>query len=342
MRCCSRKLPTPRSTRTHAYRYRYRPTPHAEQDVCGHPLGDLTDARFECRRHDRSVNMHRTKNIQRLRRLWRFHAYLLATAVFTVGVGVFSLSLEPMQATLRELGISHGFAIELVIPFLLTASFLAIQSRRERRRRVEHEWNLVRSNLQLRHGAAELERLALVDSLTGIDNRRSWHDKLDREWRHAQRYGQGPAVIMLDLDHFKWVNDEYGHEAGDQLLRAVADVLAGAIRDTDALGRLGGGEFAVLLPEATAADAQVVAQRMQVHLRRDLAQRVGADRSATFSAGIASGQSQSPTDAEELLRMADAALYDAKASGRNCVVVAGRPRDARALPEARPDVEVSA
>jgi diguanylate cyclase (GGDEF)-like protein len=286
--------------------------------------------------------VYRSVNKQRLRKIWRFHAYIIATAVFTVGVGVFSISLKPMQATLRELGISDSFAVELIIPFLLATAFLTIQGQRERRRRVQHEWNLVRSNLQLRHGAAELERLALIDSLTGIDNRRGWYDKLDREWLHAQRYGHGPAVIMLDLDHFKTVNDKFGHDAGDQLLRSVAEVLATALRDTDSLGRLGGDEFAVLLPETTAGDALVVAERMQELLKGARPQLLASGSATTFSAGIASGQSQAAADAEELLKMADAALYDAKASGRNCIVVAGRPRDARDLLEARHDHEVSA
>ncbi|WP_404384232.1 diguanylate cyclase [Caenispirillum salinarum] len=177
----------------------------------------------------------------------------------------------------------------------------------------------VRNMLALRRQHLDLERLATTDTLTGALNRRAFMARLETETQRAGRHGHDFAVLMLDIDHFKRINDTRGHAAGDQALVAFADTLRGHLRDTDSLGRLGGEEFAVLLPETGADGAATLAERLRAAVA---AARVTTD-AATFgfttSAGLASFAGDTP---ESLLRRADGALYRAKEGGRDRVVAA--------------------
>lgn len=171
-----------------------------------------------------------------------------------------------------------------------------------------------------REAEAELRYQALHDSLTGLPNRALLIDRLSMAAHRQQRVavtgdeaGAGLAVLFLDLDHFKLINDSRGHEAGDRLLVEVAGRLSGAVRETDTVARLGGDEFAVVCEEATAADADLVAERVQEALRVpfDLG---GEPVHVGASIGIALSPPHSISD---LLRFADAAMYTAKVSGRS-------------------------
>lgn len=166
-------------------------------------------------------------------------------------------------------------------------------------------------------------RLATVDAVTGIYTRRYVLDALDRELRRARRSGRPLAVACLDLDHFKDVNDRWGHDAGDQVLREAAATLHAALRGGDILGRTGGEEFLAVLPDTPRADALALAERLRAALAgRTLALRrpdgSGLPHRQTASLGVAV-LSAEMSGARELLAAADAKLYEAKRGGRNAV-----------------------
>jgi len=190
-------------------------------------------------------------------------------------------------------------------------------------------WRLV-AHLQRRLAAAEerVREMAITDELTGLRNRRHILQRLAEEASRSRRNGRPLSVAIFDVDHFKRVNDEHGHDAGDAVLRAVAAMAVRALRASDLVARYGGEEFLVLLPETDAVGASVIAERVRAWIE---AMRVDHDLIAlavTASFGLAT---LDPTSAgnggeQELVTRADAALYRAKASGRNQIVWA--PGDA--------------
>jgi diguanylate cyclase (GGDEF)-like protein len=168
---------------------------------------------------------------------------------------------------------------------------------------------------------AELMRLATTDPLTGLLNRRSFFDRGIAELRKARRGGQQACFLMLDVDHFKKINDTYGHKTGDIVLKALAEKLLGALRPGDLAGRLGGEEFAVLLPDTTLVSAEVAAQRLCDHI----AQMEVSSESEIIKFTVSIGAADFEKDALTLqpaMDRADAALYRAKAEGRNRVILA--------------------
>ncbi len=185
-------------------------------------------------------------------------------------------------------------------------------------------------NAELREANRILERLASSDSLTELDNRRCFFDKAGAEAVRARRYGHPLSLQMLDIDHFKAINDRYGHIAGDRVLMAVADVLRANLRHSDIAARLGGEEFAILLPETSIDDASVHAERIRQSVAA-LSIAHGSDRlTLTVSIGIA-GMGANDESIEPILMRADKSLYRAKEEGRNRVC-ANRPAEpARSL-----------
>jgi diguanylate cyclase (GGDEF)-like protein len=164
----------------------------------------------------------------------------------------------------------------------------------------------------------ENERLATRDSLTGLANRRLFDESLQREVARSQRLATPLSLLVLDVDHFKQVNDTYGHQTGDAVLREVADALVSNTKNYDVAARYGGDEFVVLLPGCSRDDALRVAERV----RHGIARAVG-EAPVTISAGVASVP-ENATDPERLMAAADAALYDAKRTGRDRVAGSGR------------------
>jgi diguanylate cyclase (GGDEF)-like protein/PAS domain S-box-containing protein len=167
----------------------------------------------------------------------------------------------------------------------------------------------------------ELARQATTDELTGVRNRRSLLETARQEFSRATRYSQPLSVLMLDIDHFKAINDSYGHDVGDKVLRAVADACRRELRDSDILGRLGGEEFGVVLPSTTRDGAVAVAERLRSHID---AMRLGGDWGSDIAPKVSVGVAcmQGTTRIEAVLKLADQALYAAKAAGRNRVCTA--------------------
>jgi diguanylate cyclase (GGDEF)-like protein len=182
---------------------------------------------------------------------------------------------------------------------------------------------------ELAEEAEALERLACSDGLTGLNNRRHFLVLANNEWARFQRYKRPLALLMTDIDKFKSVNDTYGHDVGDEVIKAVAGVLQSAKRTTDIVGRLGGEEFAMVLPEATLDNAVLAAERF----RQLVANRVisaGDQRvPVTISLGVASADEQT-SGIEEMLKQSDLALYEAKHTGRNRVCRFSRDAESQA------------
>ncbi len=168
----------------------------------------------------------------------------------------------------------------------------------------------------------EIERLATRDWLTGLANRRLFDESLHREMARSQRLATPLSLLVLDVDHFKQINDTYGHQTGDAVLREVAHALVANTKDFDVAARYGGDEFVVLLPSCSRDDAMGVAERV----RRGIAANVG-EAPVTISVGIATTPDNG-TDAERLIAAADTALYEAKRTGRDRVVASVRGREA--------------
>jgi diguanylate cyclase (GGDEF)-like protein len=169
----------------------------------------------------------------------------------------------------------------------------------------------------------ELRMVAQVDFLTGALTRRGFIEQGEREIARSARYGRPTALVMIDIDHFKSVNDTYGHAAGDQVLHQVADLAASILRPSDVFGRLGGEEFAMLLPETGGEEAVVVAERLRQALAGHVMQLAdGRALRVTASFGIAALADDKAV--ADWLARADTMLYAAKAGGRNQTRLAGR------------------
>ena len=167
----------------------------------------------------------------------------------------------------------------------------------------------------LRRSQAAMARLIILDPLTNVLNARAFADRLGQELDRNRRYPRPLALMYMDLDNFKVINDTHGHQTGDAVLRLVADAMRSSVRQADVVGRLGGDEFAVLMPETDAALADAAAKRLIAGLRNVFK----GTPNVTASIGVVSCTA---TDAstDDLLRRADQAMYDAKKSGKDRVV----------------------
>ncbi len=182
---------------------------------------------------------------------------------------------------------------------------------------------------------ARLQRESLSDPLTGIYNRRGLQSAGQRELARYQRFGQGFAVVLVDIDHFKKLNDTFGHPGGDEVLSAVAQTLYGMMRESDTAGRLGGEEFVLILTGTGPEASQRMAERIRIAIEQHIF--IAAERPVriTASFGITHSRGRREIDWDKLLHEADIALYTAKREGRNCLRIysdvlgttSGRPRD---------------
>ncbi len=207
----------------------------------------------------------------------------------------------------HESAVQEGASDFIVKPVRLSELIMRIKQARGVRSLAESKERLI----------ADLERLAIRDELTGLFNYRHFQGQLRAEVQRALRYQRPLSLIVLDVDHFKAVNDALGHAEGDRVLAGIARVLAAQIRTTDTAFRYGGEEFVVLLPETHGAQALAVAGRVRQGMEEA---RLVKGRSVTVSAGVA--EYRATEEAATLLRRTDAALYAAKRAGRNRVVMA--------------------
>jgi len=213
-----------------------------------------------------------------------------------------------------ELGANDYVTKPIVMP-ILTARMEALLRSAELVRRLEVQTEL-------------LSKLAAFDDLTGAYNRRSLFHHLEAELSRCRRYGRSVSVLMVDLDHFKRVNDQHGHLVGDQALRSIVQIMQAELRAMDLLCRYGGEEFCAILPETNHPGATRAAERLRSAVERASIEHEGTKIPLTVSVGGASWSNAAGKEVPDLLARADEALLEAKRSGRNCVRIA---------PEVKPD-----
>jgi diguanylate cyclase (GGDEF)-like protein len=165
--------------------------------------------------------------------------------------------------------------------------------------------------------AEHLHELATTDGMTGLWNRRQFMIFAEAEWQRFRRYHRPLSLLTIDIDHFKGINDRFGHGAGDEVIIRVAGICRAQKRASDIAGRLGGEEFAILLPETRVADAHVLAERLRDVISREIIVVTGGEISATVSIGLS--EAAAAASMADFLEHSDMALYRAKRTGRNRV-----------------------
>ncbi|EPJ75876.1 sensory box/GGDEF family protein [Pseudomonas sp. CFII64] len=173
---------------------------------------------------------------------------------------------------------------------------------------------------QLQAANAELQKLSSTDRLTGLFNRGHWEEALKLEYARHSRYASNSSLVMFDIDHFKRVNDTYGHQAGDAVIQRVAEVIRHHVRDVDIAGRYGGEEFAVLLPGTDKEGARIFSERVRQAIEAEVVEHDGHAIRCTVSLGVADLATPMP-GYKTLIERADQALYVSKENGRNQVSV---------------------
>lgn len=227
----------------------------------------------------------------------------------------FVMLLPERHQKLTALALDQGAHDVLILPAHTDEMALRLRSQIGRKRQAD----------QMRNDVADGLQLAVIDPLTGLFNRRYALNHLENISIRAQSTGRDFAVLMLDLDHFKQVNDRYGHTAGDQVLVALTNRLRINLRAMDLIARIGGEEFLITLPESTAAQAQDIANRLRRVIQDNpVLLEDGTEVNMTVSLGLSMGEPKTgTTDIARLLDRADRALYAAKAQGRNQVATGG-------------------
>jgi diguanylate cyclase (GGDEF)-like protein len=213
-----------------------------------------------------------------------------------------------------ELGANDYVTKPIVMP-ILTARMEALLRSAELVRRLEVQTEL-------------LSKLAAFDDLTGAYNRRSMFHHLEAELSRCKRYGRSVATLMIDIDHFKRVNDSHGHLVGDQVLRWIVATMQSELRAMDLLCRYGGEEFCAILPETNNAGAVRAAERVRTAVERSRFSHEGVELSLTISVGGSSWTNAAGSEVPDLLAKADEALLEAKRAGRNAVRIASEPKPA--------------
>ncbi len=219
---------------------------------------------------------------------------------------------EPRHLTREQLGALETIARQVVVLVELRRSVTALAAAALVQRR--HEAELEHYQEQLEQRVTELAELSLRDGLTGLWNRTALEERLTQDLAAHRRQDRQLAAVMVDIDHFKSVNDNFGHQAGDVALQRVAEALKGAIRDEDVAARYGGEEFTVVLADADLDGALLAAERMRLAIER--LELDSGPLTASFGVATASAGRETPSS---LLEAADKSLYAAKEAGRNTV-----------------------
>lgn len=183
--------------------------------------------------------------------------------------------------------------------------------------------DIASSKRALERANEQLAKLSMTDRLTGLLNRGTWENLVDAEYERYRRYGQATSLVMFDIDHFKKVNDSYGHLAGDEVIKHTAATTKSFLRQSDTTGRYGGEEFGIILPETDAEGARVICERIREGIAQSIVETSVAPIQYTVSMGIAQ-LSDKPENYMQWMQQADEALYAAKEGGRNRVMISNK------------------
>jgi len=235
--------------------------------------------------------------------------FALAAVGFMAGLGLTQAQPESLLSN-RVNGVC-ACLLGLTLSVLLWRKFAVITLQQRA---------LEKANQALQTKQRELERLTRVDGLTALLNRATFVELTRNELARARRQGTPTTLLLLDLDHFKQVNDTWGHPAGDEVLRHVAALCSGTVRSTDLVGRLGGEEFIILLPATRPEAGRVLAEKLRLRIQNTPAQVQGRPLGICVSIGLASTAPDADSSFDTLYAAADQALYQAKQWGRNRVV----------------------
>jgi diguanylate cyclase len=229
---------------------------------------------------------------------------------------IYSLALEEAGRGLIEA--TSPEQLRLAIGYLIT------ENNKMRKESADLQGNLQEQQLQiesLRSNLAAAEETGMRDALTAVWNRRAFDKMLAHQALEAQRKHEPLSLILADIDHFKKINDRFGHQVGDEVIRLVAATLSRNVKGKDTVARYGGEEFALILPQASLENAMSVAQQIKQQLeRKSWAQRRDGHVLGTVTASFGVAQLQPKESKDLLLQRTDKKLYDAKAKGRNCIV----------------------
>jgi diguanylate cyclase (GGDEF)-like protein len=209
-------------------------------------------------------------------------------------------------------------------PLRMTATHTDITARKQ----AESELRQAKESLEITHKELEQafereQQLARIDALTGVNNRRYLFELAEYEFNVAVRYRPPLSVLMFDVDDFKMINDNFGHAIGDQVLQHLTQVVCAILRSADVIGRYGGDEFIVLLPQTSAQEARPLAERIHANIAAIQMETDKGPLRLSISLGIAQTihNASKPDAVEDLFLRADQALYAAKQAGRNCTVI---------------------
>jgi len=239
-----------------------------------------------------------------------------SAGVFLATYGLFYMAIGSTQNQAEQLisirlqglaGVAMGWALSVVLWRMFTTITL-------------QQAQLEASNAELQQKHKDLQRLTRLDGLTGLYNRSTFVELTRQELARAQRQGSSTTILLLDLDHFKRVNDTWGHPAGDAVLKNVAMTANSTVRATDLVGRLGGEEFIILLPATSLEAGRKLAEKLRANFENTPTAWEQNHISNTASIGVASTTAAENRDFDHLYTVADKALYSAKEKGRNRVV----------------------
>jgi diguanylate cyclase (GGDEF)-like protein len=248
-----------------------------------------------------------------IRELCELQALGLVYAVLLTSDPDYKLIVNGLESGADEVIAKPYHTEELFARLRVGTRVLRLQEEVTRRQMEIHKANAEMAILNRR-----LEKLAHTDSLTGLANRRSVLERLHDQWALAERLNHPLSVIMIDVDHFKQINDTCGHKSGDEVLCEIANTIRRTTRRYDICGRFGGEEFIIVCPETPVVHAALVAERLRAEVAQLRIQVSGREITPTVSAGVAP-RLQRTSSAEDLIHAADEQLYSAKRNGRNRV-----------------------
>ncbi len=228
---------------------------------------------------------------------------------------VFDIAILGPGIVAMAVGQIYSSLMSLFVLYLVYMIFIALRGNRE-------YWNALENEFLLKEKTRAIELLSRSDGLTGLYNRRYFDDVFEYEWHRAIRNSTAVSIVMCDIDHFKRVNDTYGHLAGDAYLRLTAGVLKQVVRrETDILARYGGEEFIVLMPDESLENAVALAEKIRQMMETTVLNFEGHTLQTTVSLGVAWSTPRPFEQRETILSNADNAMYEAKNRGRNRVAV---------------------